>query len=169
MIHSAGIITVSDRGYAGIRDDISGPELKAFIEKNGISVNYMEIIPDEHPMIKEKLKYAADELGLSLIVTTGGTGFSQRDVTPEATRAVIERDVPGIPEAMRAKSMEITPKACLSRSAAGIRGNSLIVNLPGSPKAAIENLSVVIEPIKHGLDLLRATTPTDCANTANTK
>lgn len=164
MIHSAGIITVSDRSYEGIREDLSGPELKVFLEKNGITVQHMEIIPDEKKIIEEKLIHASDNLGLSLIVTTGGTGLSFRDVTPEATKNVIEREVPGIPEAMRAKCMEITPRACLSRSVAGIRGETLIVNLPGSPKAAIENLSPVMEAVLHGLDVLRTKVPMDCAN-----
>ncbi len=164
MIHSAGIITVSDRSYEGKREDLSGPGLKAFLEKNGFPVKYMEIVPDETEMIEEKLIYASDSIGLSLLITTGGTGFSPRDVTPEATKSVIEREVPGIPEIMRAKSMEITSKACLSRAAAGIRGETLIINLPGSPGAAIENLSAVIGVIAHGLDVLRAKGPMDCAN-----
>ena len=121
------------------------------------------IIPDEIDQIKAELLRCCDELGVRLVLTTGGTGFSPRDVTPEATMAVVERATPGIPELMRAESMKITPRGCLSRSAAGIRGRSLIINLPGSPKAAKENLLAVIEPIKHGLDMLASEGSADCA------
>ena len=163
MKFNAGIITVSDRGFSGEREDKSGPALKDFLEKAGFDIAYTEVIPDEADVIEDRLIHASDVLDLPLILTTGGTGFSLRDVTPEATKAVIDREVPGIPEVMRAKSMEITPKACLSRSVAGMRGRSLIVNLPGSPKAAVENLEPVIGSIIHGLELLRDEGPHDCS------
>ena len=113
-------------------------------------------MPDERKQIRETLILCADELKTDLIVTCGGTGFSKRDVTPEATRDVIEKETPGIPEYMRSESMKITPRGCLSRSTAGIRGDSLIINLPGSRAAAIENISAVIEPVEHGLAILKA-------------
>ena len=161
MGYKAGVITVSDRGYRGEREDISGPALVAYLIEQGYEVPFTAIVPDEKEMIEEILTDCADERKLDLIVTCGGTGFSQRDVTPEATKAVIERETPGIPECMRAESMKVTNRGCLSRQVAGIRGQSLIVNLPGSKKAAIENISAVIEPIAHGLDVLKSSV-TDC-------
>ena len=114
-------------------------------------------------MIKTELCKCADELAIALVLTTGGTGFSPRDITPEATLEVVERQTPGIPEAMRSESMKITPKGCLSRSAAGIRGRTLIINLPGSNKASAENILAVIEPVAHGLDMLYSEGSADCA------
>ena len=124
------------------------------------------MVPDESADIQRELLKCADELGVSLVLTTGGTGFSPRDITPEATKAVIERETPGIPEAMRAASMRITPRGCLSRSVAGIRGRTLIVNLPGSEKAARENILSVMEPLRHGLDMLASAGSADCAQEA---
>jgi molybdenum cofactor synthesis domain-containing protein len=163
MSYTAAVITVSDKGSRGERVDTSGPALCAMLEKSGWSVQYTSIIPDEGEKIKAELIKCSDELGLNLILTTGGTGFSPRDVTPEATLAVVERETCGIPEAMRAESMKITSRGCLSRSAAGIRGRSLIVNLPGSEKAARENLEAVIAPIAHGMEMLLGSGSADCA------
>ena len=163
MKYTAAIITVSDKGARGEREDKSGPALCALALEHGYDVVCTSIIPDEIDQIKAELLRCCDELGVRLVLTTGGTGFSPRDVTPEATMAVVERTTPGIPELMRAESMKITPRGCLSRSAAGIRGRSLIINLPGSPKAAKENLLAVIEPIKHGLDMLASEGSADCA------
>ena len=161
MAYSAAVITVSDKGARGERVDTSGPAVKAMLEGAGFVVEHTCIIPDEREQIERELISCADEKHLSLILTTGGTGFSQRDVTPEATMAVIQRPTPGIPEAMRWASFQITPRACLSRSAAGIRGKSLIVNLPGSEKAAKENLSAVLEALVHGMDMLSSEGSTD--------
>ena len=152
---TAAVITVSDRGSRGERVDTSGPALEALLAENGWEVVFRTIVPDEREPIEKTLIHCADELDAALVLTTGGTGFSVRDVTPEATLAVIEREARGIPEAMRAASMQITPKGCLSRSAAGIRGGSFIVNLPGSVKAARENIEAVISPIRHGVEILR--------------
>ncbi len=163
MSYTAAVITVSDKGFRGERQDTSGPAVGAIAEEYGLAVVYRSIVPDEREMIESELIRCADELGVSLILTTGGTGFSPRDITPEATKAVVERETPGIGEAMRAASMRITPRGCLSRSAAGIRARSLIVNLPGSEKAAKENLLSVIEPLLHGLDMLASSGSADCA------
>ena len=154
MKYTAAVITVSDKGARGERKDTSGPAVRAMLEEAGFEVVYTSIIPDEKAQIEEELIRCADEKKIALVMTTGGTGFSQRDITPEATLAVIERETRGIPEAMRWASLQITPRGCLSRSAAGIRGKTLIVNLPGSEKAAKENLAAVIAPIAHGMDML---------------
>ena len=153
--YTAAVITVSDKGARGERVDTSGPALEALLADHGWEVIFRTIVPDEREQIEAALIHCADELDAALILTTGGTGFSIRDVTPEATLAVIEREVRGIPEAMRAASMRITPRGCLSRSAAGIRGGSLIINLPGSVKAARENIESVIDPVHHGVEILR--------------
>lgn len=160
-MYTAQVITVSDRSFRGERPDGSGPVVRQLLEEAGYQVGEVVIVPDEQPLIEEALIKAAGE-DIALIVTTGGTGFAPRDVTPEATLAVCQRLTPGIPEAMRAASMAITPRGCLSRSAAGIRDRSLIVNLPGSPKAARENLEAVLNPIGHGLQMLRGG-QADCA------
>ena len=148
MKYTAAVITVSDKGARGERVDTSGPAVKAMLEEAGFEVLYTSIVPDEKEQIQAELIRCADERKLALVMTTGGTGFSQRDITPEATLAVIERETRGIPEAMRWASLQITPRGCLSRSAAGIRGKTLIVNLPGSEKAAKENLAAVLEALK---------------------
>ena len=163
MSYTAAVITVSDKGYAGQREDTSGPNLCRILKERNFDVIYTAMIPDDREMIKKELKKCADELGISLILTTGGTGFSPRDITPEATLEVVERQTPGIPEAMRAESMRITPKGCLSRSVAGIRKGSLIINLPGSKKASAENIRAVIDPVAHGLDMLYSEGSADCA------
>ena len=154
MKYTAAVITVSDKGSRGERVDTSGPAVRAMLEGAGFDVTYTSIIPDEMDQIKQELIKCADELKIALVMTTGGTGFSQRDITPEATLAVIERETRGIPEAMRWASLQITPRGCLSRSAAGIRGKTLIVNLPGGEKAAKENLAAVMDAIGHGMDML---------------
>ena len=151
---SAGIITVSDKGSRGERVDASGPIIEEMIKKIEGRVEKYIIVPDEKQDIKEAIIEMSDNLGLNLILTTGGTGFSKRDVTPEATLEVIERRAPGIPEAMRARSMQITPKAMLSRSEAGIRKQTLIINLPGSPKGVRENLEIILPALKHGIEIL---------------
>ncbi len=155
MEYKAAVITVSDKGSRGEREDTSGPALVEMLEQAGYSVDYRCIIPDEREQIEAELIACCDERDIALVLTTGGTGFSLRDVTPEATLAVVDREVRGIPEAMRYASLQITPRACLSRAAAGLRGRSLIVNLPGSRKAATENLQAVLSSLAHGLDVLR--------------
>ena len=166
MSYKAAVITVSDKGYRGERIDTSGPAICAMLVAEGIEVCYTALVPDEADMIRAELIKCADELKLPLVLTTGGTGFSPRDITPEATLAVVERPTPGIPEAMRAESLKITPRGCLSRSAAGIRGRTLIINLPGSEKAAKENLNAVLSAVAHGLDMLASSGSADCAETS---
>ncbi len=163
MAYTAAVITISDKGYRGERVDTSGPNLVEILKEKGFEVPYTSIVPDEAAQIKAELVKCADDLKIALVLTTGGTGFSPRDITPEATMEVVERPTPGIPEAMRAESMKITPKGCLSRSAAGIRGRTLIINLPGSKKASQENILAVIDPVAHGLDMLCSEGSADCA------
>lgn len=155
MKFTAAVITMSDKGAQGLRKDTSGPAICEMLEKDGWEIVETQIIPDDMEKIKETLIHCTDDLKVCLVATTGGTGFSKRDITPEATNAVIERPTPGIPEAMRAESMRITPKGCLSREAAGLRGDSLIVNLPGSEKAVRECLAAVLPALKHGIEILR--------------
>lgn len=162
-MYTAAVITVSDKGFRGERVDTSGPNLCEILKSRGFHVVYTAIVPDEMEQIKAQLLHCSDERGIALVLTTGGTGFSPRDITPEATMAVVERPTPGIPEAMRAESMRITPKGCLSRSAAGIRKRTLIINLPGSPKASAENILAVIGPVAHGLDMLYSEGSAECA------
>ena len=161
-MYTAAVITISDKGYRGERVDTSGPNLVEILKEKGFEVTYTTIIPDDREMIKAELVKCADELGIALVLTTGGTGFSPRDITPEATMAVVERPTPGIPEAMRAESMRITPKGCLSRSAAGIRKRTLIINLPGSKKASQENILAVIDAVDHGLEMLQSAGSANC-------
>ena len=162
-MYNAAVITISDKGYLGQREDTSGPNLVRILSEKGFEVTYTAIVPDDREMIRNELVKCSDELGIALVLTTGGTGFSPRDITPEAALEVIERPTPGIPEAMRAESMRITPKGCLSRSVAGIRGRSLIITLPGSRKASAENILAVIDPVAHGLDMLYSEGSADCA------
>jgi molybdopterin adenylyltransferase len=160
-VFSAGILTISDKGSRGEREDLSGPEIRQVLASLPARVEAYEVIPDEEEIIARKLVEYADRKGLNLILTTGGTGLSPRDVTPEATRKVLEKEVPGIAEAMRMEGMKITPTAMLSRAAAGIRGRSLIINLPGSPRAVRENLLVVLPALKHALEKTQGD-PADC-------
>jgi molybdopterin adenylyltransferase len=156
------ILTISDRGSKGERKDSSGPLIQEMIRDLPAEVIHYEIIPDEKEQIFEALKKSADQLNADLILTTGGTGLSPRDVTPDATREVIEKEVPGFSEAMRAESLKKTPHAMISRAVVGIRKSSLIVNLPGSPKSVRENLSVILPALPHALSKLKGD-PTECA------
>jgi len=148
------VITVSDKGSRGERVDTSGPAIKKMLEKDFI-VGDVIIVPDEADIIADAMKRAIDEEGMDMVVTTGGTGLSARDVTPEATRSVIERDLPGFAEVMRLESYRITPRAIISRAVCGIRRKSIIINLPGSEKAAVECLGFVIGAIPHALAKLK--------------
>lgn len=159
----ASVITISDKGFLGERVDTAGPLAASLLKAAGYEVITVSIVPDEQPMIEAELRRHADELGASLILTSGGTGFSKRDVTPEATLAVCERMAPGIPEAMRAYCLNITNRAMLSRAQAGLYHDSLIVNLPGSPKAVRENLEPVLPALEHGLQMLLGT-KNECAS-----
>ena len=156
------IITSSDSGYAGEREDVSGPVITSIMSEAGYEVVSLIVLPDDREMLEEEMKAVCDEDRADLLLTTGGTGFSPRDVMPEATAAVSERMVPGIPEAMRYYSLQITPRAMLSRAAAGIRKRTLIVNLPGSPKAVKECLEYILPALGHGLEILRGEA-SDCA------
>lgn len=160
-MYTAAILTMSDACYAGNRDDGATPAVAKLLLSSGFEVKETALLPDEQPLITETLKEFVNK-GYDLIVTTGGTGFSERDVTPEATLALGGRHVPGVAEAMRLNSAKFTPRAMLSRGICVIFGKSVIINLPGSPKACVENLSFVIEPLKHGIDALKGTV-TECA------
>ena len=149
-----GILTLSDRSSRGERADLSGPALANLIQGEGWSVVKQSLLPDDESAIRELLTAWSDGGQIDVILTTGGTGFAPRDVTPEATRAVIQRDAPGLAEAMRAASLKVTPHAMLSRIVTGIRGKTLIINLPGSPKGAVENLQVIIPVLPHAVQLL---------------
>jgi molybdenum cofactor synthesis domain-containing protein len=154
----AAVLTISDSVSAGTRADRSGPAVRERLEQLGWSVSVMEAIPDEAAEIGARLATLADGGQVSAIFTTGGTGVAPRDVTPEATRAVIDREIPGLGELMRASGRALTPLAVLSRSVAGTRGRVLIVNLPGSPKGAVESLDAIVELVPHVLELLRGRT-----------
>ncbi|HEY8890796.1 MAG TPA: MogA/MoaB family molybdenum cofactor biosynthesis protein [Clostridium sp.] len=163
MIKTA-ILTMSDKGFRGERIDGTGPAIRSELEGKGYVISFYKMIPDEIGEIEKELIYLCDELKVDLILTNGGTGFSKRDVTPEATQNVIEKYVPGIGEVMRMKSLQITSKAMLSRSIAGIRKETLIINLPGSPKGAVENLQFVLPAIPHGIAILKGEA-SECART----
>lgn len=156
-----GILIMSDKGARGEREDLSGQQIKKSLGSVHYEFAFYEIIPDEKDIIMEKLKYACDELRLDLLLTSGGTGFSHRDVTPDATLAVIDKAVPGIPEAIRYYGLQKTPKAMLSRAAAGIRGNTLIINLPGSVKGVREALEAILPALDHGLEIISGSS-TEC-------
>jgi len=159
---SVAIITVSDKGAKGQRHDASGQILAERLVVEGYDVRYRVVVPDEIDQIAEKLRRYADEEQVALIVTTGGTGVAPRDVTPEATLEVADRTVPGMAEAMRTASISKTPHAMLSRAVVGIRGTTLIINLPGSPKGALENLEVLLPAMPHALDKIQGD-PSECA------
>ncbi|MDO5563891.1 MAG: MogA/MoaB family molybdenum cofactor biosynthesis protein [Eubacteriales bacterium] len=166
-MYNVAILVSSDSSFNGTREDLSGPKMKEILEKSDeakgiLKVTEMKILPDEKNLLCEYMKEKADNEDVNLILTTGGTGFSNRDVMPEATKDVIEKEVLGIPEAMRLKSLEITTRAMLSRGVAGIRNNTLIINMPGSPKAIEEMLSYVLPAVIHGLDILLGNTK-NCA------
>jgi molybdopterin adenylyltransferase len=156
------ILTISDRGSKGEREDLSGPLIREMVKDLPAEVIHYEVIPDEKEVIIKTLKKSADRLKADLILTTGGTGLSPRDVTPDATLKVIDKEVPGFSEAMRAESLKKTPHAMISRAVCGIRGSSLIVNLPGSPKSVKENLSVILPALPHALSNLKGD-PSECA------
>jgi molybdopterin adenylyltransferase len=153
IIHAA-VVTVSDKGYAGERVDESGAVLEALLRELGVAAVTRALVPDERAQIAATLIRLVDETPASLILTTGGTGFTSRDVTPEATREVIDREAPGLVEAMRAASLEKTPHAMLSRAVSGIRGRTLIVNMPGSPRACREQFAVIAPALSHGVEKL---------------
>ncbi|WP_069650922.1 MogA/MoaB family molybdenum cofactor biosynthesis protein [Caloranaerobacter ferrireducens] len=157
-----GIITASDKGYKKEREDLSGKVIKDIVTEKGYQVEKYIVLPDEENMIYEEIVYMADELSVDLILTTGGTGFSTRDVTPEATRKAIDRLAPGISEAIRYYSLQITSRAMLSRGISGIRNKTLIINLPGSPKAVRESLEYIIDAVHHGLEIMTGKTG-ECA------
>lgn len=160
--YSAAVITLSDKGYRGEREDLSGPAIREKLEEKGYEVIEAILLPDGIETLRRELMRISDEKKPDLILTTGGTGFAPRDVTPEATLQVADRVAPGIAEAIRAASMQITPRAMLSRGVSVIRGKTLIINLPGSPKAVIESMDVFMDVIPHAIDLLRNAAG-DCA------
>lgn len=161
-MYKVGIITASDKGFKGEREDISGKTIREIVEKKGYKVERSVILPDNEEAIFIEMKYMADQLKVDLILTTGGTGFSKRDVTPEATIKACDRMANGIAEAIRYYSLSITPRAMLSRAVSGIRGETLIINLPGSPKAVQEALDYIMDTIHHGLEILKGDAH-DCA------
>lgn len=160
---TVGILTISDKGSRGERQDKSGPAIQKSLDTSKARVIKYEIVPDEKDVIAERLKAWADESCIDVIITTGGTGLSPRDVTPEATLSVIERLVPGLAEAMRWKSLEKSPTAMLSRAVAGTRGNSLIINLPGSPKAVQECMEVILPVLPHAVEIMHGQV-SECAS-----
>jgi molybdopterin adenylyltransferase len=162
MIRTA-IITLSDKGSIGERVDESGPVIRELLTGIGAVIDHYEVLPDDTARITGMLIHLADSGTIDLILTTGGTGVAPRDVTPEATRAVIDRELPGMAEAMRAESLKKTPHAMISRAIAGIRKQTLIVNLPGSPKAARENLAVILPALPHAVDKIKGD-PSDCGS-----
>jgi len=157
-----GILTISDKGARGEREDQSGKVIKEIVKKIEGEVKYYRIIPDEEEIIQDELVKAVDKLHLDLILTTGGTGLGKRDVTPEATLAVIEKEVPGISEIIRSESFKKTNRAILSRGVAGIRKKSLIINLPGSPKGVKESLEIILKALPHGIEIIKGEI-TECA------
>ena len=160
--YTAAVITLSDKGFKGEREDLSGPAIREKLQENGYEVIESILLPDGIETLRRELMRICDEKKPDLILTTGGTGFAPRDVTPEATLQVADRLVPGISEAIREASMQITPRAMLSRGVSVIRGKTLIINLPGSPKAVRESMEVFMDVIPHAIDLLRNTAG-DCA------
>lgn len=163
MKWKVAIVTVSDRCSAGMREDLTGSKLKEMLVNEGYNVIEIRIVPDERDKISQALCELCDAVGCDLVITNGGTGVSPRDVTPEATKDVIEREIPGMAEAMRAESLKKTPHAMLSRAVVGIRGRSLIINLPGSPSGAVENLTALKHAIPHALEKIQGD-PSECAS-----
>lgn len=159
---TAAILTVSDRGSRGEREDTSSLEIRTLLESVFIAVVHYDMVPDEKNLIAGKIREFADDKKVDLILTTGGTGVSPRDVTPDATLEVIEKEIPGIAEYMRMRSATLTPHAVISRAVAGIRNNSLIINLPGSPKGARENLSFILPALRHAIEKIKGD-PSECA------
>lgn len=168
MILRFAVLTVSDRSSRGERADASGPALAEIIKVQGWNVVHHEVLPDDLLMLQKTLSAWADRGDVDVILTTGGTGFAPRDVTPEATRGIIEREAPGLAEAMRAASLSKSPHAMLSRAVAGIRGRVLIINLPGSPKGAVENLQVVLPALEHAVKLLCEAPDAEAGHNAQT-
>ena len=156
MSYTAAVITVSDLGSRGLRQDTSGPAVRAMLEDAGFTATFTAVVPDEKEQISALLRECADEKKVDLVVTTGGTGLSPRDVTPEATLAVLEREIRAIPVAMWVEGLKSTPRAMLSRAVAGTRGNTLILNVPGSEKAAQENLGAVVGTLEHAMRMIAA-------------
>ena len=161
-MYTVGIITASDKGSQGKREDVSGATIKEIIEKENYKVTEYVVVPDEKEDIKNAIIDMIDNKSVDLVLTTGGTGFSKRDVTPEATKEVIHKETPGISEGIRNFSFKITPKAMLSRATSGIRNNSLIINMPGSPKAVRESLEYLLQALTHGMDILKGN-DSECA------
>lgn len=159
---TVGILTLSDKGARGEREDLSGEEIRRLVAGIPAEVKVYEVIPDEKYLIKDKLIEYSDELGLDIIITTGGTGVSPRDVTPDATLEVIDKEIPGMAEVMRFESLKKTPRAMISRAVVGLRGCTLIINLPGSPKGVRENLSAILPSISHAVEKIKGD-PTECA------
>ena len=151
---TVGIITSSDKGYRGEREDKSGQVIEEIVSQNGFKVIKKVVLPDEKDLLEKEMINMCDNLNVNLLLTTGGTGFSKREITPEATKSVIEREALGIVEAIRFYSLQITKRAMLSRATSGIRQNTLIINLPGSPKACKEALDFVLDDVKHGIEIL---------------
>ncbi len=162
----AGILTLSDKGAKGERQDLSGPALREWLEQRGVQTSVYEMIPDEAVLISATLVEWADAEDLDIILTTGGTGVSPRDVTPDATATILDRIIPGFGELMRMRSLAKTPSACLSRAIAGIRGRTLIINLPGSPRGAVENLEAVWDAVPHAVAKIQGD-QTECASPAS--
>ncbi len=158
---TAAILTISDKGSRGEREDLSGEEIRTMLAKLPAEIKAYEIVPDETEEISREIIRFVDDLHIDLVVTTGGTGVTPRDVTPEATRAVIERELPGMSEAMRAESLKKTPHAMISRAVCGTRGQSLIINLPGSPRAVRENLAVLMPALAHTIKKIKGL-PEEC-------
>ncbi len=156
------VITISDKGARGERDDTTGPLVTKLLQERGFEQKDLVVIADDADAIKEKLRFYADRVKVDLIVTNGGTGVAPRDITPETTKEVIDREIPGMAEAMRSESLKKTPHAMLSRAICGVRGNTLIVNLPGSPRGAKENLEVILPALPHAIKKIKGD-PTDCA------
>jgi molybdenum cofactor synthesis domain-containing protein len=161
-VFAAAVLTLSDKGSRGEREDLSGKVLAEMLASISGRVESYEVIPDDRQLIEAKLTYYADQLGMDVIATTGGTGVGPRDVTPEATRAVIDKEIPGMAEAMRLAGLQKTPFSMISRAVVGCRGKTLIINLPGSPKGVRENLEAILKAIPHAVEKLKGD-PTDCA------